>query len=36
MLHRAPHGAVLKALSIIKKLPSVKSQPVLLRVEHFE
>jgi homoserine dehydrogenase len=36
MLHRAPHAAVLKALSIIKKLPSVKSKPVLLRVEHFE
>ena len=36
MLHRAPHRDVLKALTIIKKLPSVKGPPVLLRVEHFE
>ncbi len=36
MLHRATNGAVLKALSRISKLSTVKGQPVMLRVENFE
>jgi len=36
MLHYAPNGAVTKALAQIGKLPVVKSQPVMLRVENFE
>jgi homoserine dehydrogenase len=36
MLHYATNGAVLRALKKIGKLPVVKGQPVMLRVENFE
>jgi homoserine dehydrogenase len=36
MLHYATNGAVMKALAKIGKLPVVKSQPVMIRVESFE
>jgi len=36
MLHYAPNGAVRKALKKIGKLPAVKSEPVMIRVENFE
>jgi homoserine dehydrogenase len=36
MLHYATNGAVTGALKKIGKLPVVKSQPVMLRVENFE
>jgi len=35
MLHRAPNGAVTKALKKIRQLKVVKGEPVLLRVEDF-
>jgi len=36
MLHDAPNGAVSKALKKIGRLPIVKGEPVMLRVESFE
>jgi homoserine dehydrogenase len=36
MLHYATNGAVEKALKKIGKLPAIKSQPVMIRVESFE
>ena len=36
MLHYAPNGAVTKALAKIGKLPVIKGQPVMIRVENFE
>ena len=36
MLHYATNGAVMKALAKIGKLPVVKGQPVMIRVESFE
>jgi homoserine dehydrogenase len=36
MLHDAPNGAVTKALAKIRKLPVVRSKPVMIRVENFE
>jgi len=36
MLHRAPNGAVNRALKKIGKLPAVKGKPVMIRVESFE
>ncbi|HTQ52096.1 MAG TPA: homoserine dehydrogenase [Candidatus Acidoferrales bacterium] len=36
MLHYASNGAVLKALATIGRLPVIKSQPVMIRVETFE
>jgi homoserine dehydrogenase len=36
MLHDAPNGAVLKALKQIGKLPIVKAEPFMMRVETFE
>jgi homoserine dehydrogenase len=36
MLHDAPNGAVLKALKQIGKLPVVKGEPVMIRVEDFK
>ena len=36
MLHAAPNGAVAKALKQIGKLPVVKGQPVMIRVENFD
>jgi len=36
MLHYAPNGAVTKALTKIGKLPVIKGQPVMIRVENFE
>ena len=35
MLHEAPNGAVTKAFSKISRLPVVKSEPVIIRVETF-
>jgi len=35
MLHRAPSGAVTKALAKIRALPVVKGTPVMIRVEDF-
>ena len=35
MLHRAPNGAVTRALKKIGLLPVVKAKPVMLRVENF-
>jgi homoserine dehydrogenase len=36
MLHYATNGVAAKALAKIAKLPAVKGQPVMLRVENFE
>jgi homoserine dehydrogenase len=36
MLHYATNGAALKALAKIARLPAVKGEPVMLRVESFE
>ena len=36
MLHRAPNGAAIRALKKIGRLPAVKGQPVMLRVENFQ
>jgi homoserine dehydrogenase len=36
MLHDAPNGAVSKALKQIGRLPVVKGEPVMLRVENFD
>jgi len=36
MLHKAPNGAVRSALKKIAKLPVVKGEPVMIRVEDFE
>jgi homoserine dehydrogenase len=36
MLHYATNGAVQNALKKIGKLPAIKSQPVMIRVENFE
>jgi homoserine dehydrogenase len=36
MLHYAPNGAVAKALARIGKLPTVRSKPVMIRVEDFK
>ena len=36
MMHDAPHAAMWKALSKISRLPVVKGEPVLIRVESFE
>jgi homoserine dehydrogenase len=36
MLHDAPHGAVSRALKQIGKLPVVRAEPVMIRVETFE
>jgi homoserine dehydrogenase len=36
MLHDAPYGAVSKALKQIGRLPVVKSEPVMIRVETFQ
>jgi homoserine dehydrogenase len=36
MLHRAPSGAVTKALAKIGALPVIKGEPVMIRVENFE
>ncbi len=36
MLHRAPNGAVLRALKKIGSLPAVEGKPVMFRVENFE
>jgi len=36
MLHYAPNGAVTKALVKIGRLPVIKGQPVMIRVENFE
>jgi homoserine dehydrogenase len=36
MLHKAPNGAVTKALASISTLPAVKTRPVVIRVEDFE
>jgi len=36
MLHYAPNGAALRALKKIGKLPVVKGEPVMIRVENFE
>jgi homoserine dehydrogenase len=36
MLHYAPNSAVTRALAKIGKLPVVKGQPVMIRVENFE
>lgn len=36
MTHDARHGAMLKALARIRRLPVVKTKPVVLRVETFE
>jgi homoserine dehydrogenase len=36
MLHYATNGAVMKALAKIGKLPVVRGQPVMIRVESFE
>ena len=35
MLHAAPYAALAKALKAIGKLPSVKADPLMLRVEDF-
>lgn len=35
MLHEAPNGAVTAALNKISRLPVVKGQPVMIRVENF-
>ena len=36
MLHYAPNGAAMRALKKIGKLPTVKGEPVMIRVENFE
>jgi homoserine dehydrogenase len=36
MLHYATNGAVKKAFNRIARLPSVKGEPVMIRVENFE
>jgi homoserine dehydrogenase len=36
MLHDAPNGAVTRALKKIRRLPVIKSPPVMLRVENFD
>lgn len=36
MLHHAPNGAATRALKKIGKLPAVKGQPMMIRVENFE
>jgi len=36
MLHHASNGAVKRALGQIAKLPTVKGQPVMFRVENFK
>jgi homoserine dehydrogenase len=36
MLHYAPNGAAKRALKKIGKLPVVKGEPVMIRVENFE
>jgi homoserine dehydrogenase len=36
MLHYAPNGAVTRALKKIGKLPAVKGEPVMIRVENFQ
>ena len=36
MLHYATNGAAMKALAKIAKLPTVKGQPMMIRVESFE
>jgi homoserine dehydrogenase len=36
MLHDAPNGAVSRALAKIGRLPVVKGQPVMIRVENFQ
>ena len=36
MTHDARHGAMIKALDRIRRLPAVKAKPVVLRVETFE
>ena len=35
MLHKAPNGAVARALQKIGKLPAIKARPVMIRVENF-
>lgn len=36
MLHYAPNGAAIRALKKIGRLPAIKSEPVMFRVENFE
>ena len=36
MLHDATNGAAKNALAKIARLPAVKGQPVMIRVENFE